>query len=131
VLGDGSNDLEYVEFLSKLWADEVDVRHEPPMAADGVYRGHDFAAKERLGHEALHRAVPDLHHEDIVVTPESRDRVAVTFTLVGTLPDGSLNRAPLRLALHVRNGTVHRVEGSTPDPAAIAALAAISVPAYD
>ncbi|HEY8057587.1 MAG TPA: hypothetical protein VID94_02495 [Acidimicrobiales bacterium] len=73
--------------LDSLFAAEVDLRHLPPLASDGMVDGHRLAEGTGKEAAAITSVLVGLHHEEVTVDAD-RDRVHVTAWICGTLPNG-------------------------------------------
>ena len=58
---------EHIALLASMWADEVEVLHDPAMPTDGVFPGVEIDRRERAAFERMRGAFPDLRHEAVEV----------------------------------------------------------------
>jgi ketosteroid isomerase-like protein len=88
-LRDAAGDLAASqEALSGLFADEVQLRHDPPHPSDGPIPGRLLAEVSRREVAAVTRALPDAVHSDSEITVDG-DGVGMRGRTRGVLPDGT------------------------------------------
>lgn len=91
--------------LGALFADEVDLRHEPPLPADGIVGGTRLAAATEREAVAITGVLADRRYGDIDVTVDG-DQVLVRTALMGTLPDGRAVVLPTRMRCTIAHGRI-------------------------
>jgi hypothetical protein len=88
--------------MSGLYAETIELVHEPPLASDGPMPGRVLIA---LGGEevaAVERAMPDVWMHEPEVTVEGEHRLRVRNRMGGTLADGT--------TVEVSTNTVYDIE---------------------
>jgi ketosteroid isomerase-like protein len=88
----------------------VQITHTPPMGNDETVDGATLGPNEVALFEEMVRLVPDYRQEDVDVRVDG-DEIVVDETLVGTLPDGTVHRAPLRYRFTIENGRIVKTNG--------------------
>lgn len=101
--------VAFADALGDLYADEVYVRHDPPMPFDGPTTGEHVAKLHREETRVWMERVPDYHHEDVSVWSDGED-MRMTLALVGTLPDGNGFRVDTRFRQKIRDGRIYDAE---------------------
>jgi hypothetical protein len=109
-LGDGRRPDRFAEWLADIWGDEVIITHTPPMANDGPMDGRKLGAGEVAIFKNMMQAIPDYHQEEFDAFAEG-DVVTFSETCVGTLPDGTVHRAPLMYHFTIENGRIAKAHG--------------------
>ena len=117
---------EFRPTLGGLYAEEVELRHEPALPSDGVVDGRRLAASSDREAAAITGALSDQRYDDVDVSVAD-DRVTVGASLVGTLADGRVVRLPTRM--HCRIDESGHVAAITHDmgPEAMRAWAVVAV----
>jgi ketosteroid isomerase-like protein len=110
-VADGRRPVEFAKFLATVWADEVVITHTPPMANDGPERGERLGAGEVAIFTEMTRAIPDYHQEDLEIIAEG-DVITFRETIVGTLPDGTVQRAPIHYLMGITDGRITTIHGT-------------------
>lgn len=91
--------------LGQLYADEVELRHEPPLPPDGVVDGRRLAESSEKEAAAIAGALQDQRYDRVEVTVDS-DTVLVQACLVGALADGKAVSLPTRMRCRVDAGRI-------------------------
>jgi ketosteroid isomerase-like protein len=76
------------EALTRLFAKEVELRHDPPAPTDGPISGALLAQISLHEMEALSRALPDATHDQPEITVEG-NAIRIRRRTQGSLPDGT------------------------------------------
>jgi hypothetical protein len=103
--------VAWLDFVSPLWAEVVEVRHYPAIDhMDGVQPGEAFGEKERTGILHAREKMPDLvDHLDALRVRD--DKITFVLTRHGTRPDGSPILAPALLEFTIRgDGCITKYE---------------------
>jgi hypothetical protein len=74
--------------LTRLFAKEVELRHDPPAPTDGPIPGALLAQISQREVEALSRAVPNATHDPPEITVEG-NAIRIRRRTQGSLPDGT------------------------------------------
>ncbi len=98
------------EAMAALYADEVMLRHDPPLETDGSIDAAVLAAVSRAEMEAAQRALPDIAQSDIEVTVEG-DRVDFSTVIRGTLETGKAVEVETRVRFTVADDRIVGMEG--------------------
>jgi len=99
----------FADALGDLYADEVYVRHDPPMPFDGPTTGEHVAKLHREETRVWLQRIPDYRHENVSVWADGGD-LRMELALVGTLPDGKGFRVPTRFRMRIREGRIYDAE---------------------
>ncbi len=91
--------------LGDLYASAVELRHEPPLASDGVVDGRRLAASSETEAAAIAKGIADQRYAGAEVTVDGR-LVFVSMSLTGRLADGRLVSLPIDMRCAVDNGQV-------------------------
>lgn len=110
-LGDGRDPVRFVRWLADIWAEDVMITHTPPFANDGPAKGRELGAGEVAVFSALVAAIPDYRQENFWVKADG-DRLEFYEEIVGTLPDGSVHRAPIHYIFTIEDGRIAKVHGT-------------------
>jgi ketosteroid isomerase-like protein len=98
--------------LHPMYAAEVVLRHHPDEApGDGVREGVELAAFQAAEAEALADAFEDYRQDDVRAEAEG-DRIAVRFTMRGTMAGGDRLEVPVRLVYSFDDGRVVAMDAS-------------------
>jgi hypothetical protein len=89
--------------LGGLYAEQVELRHQPPLPPDGVVDGGRLAETSDKEALAITSALRDQHYADVEVGVDG-DRVSIRASLVGTLADGSSVSLPTRMHCRIDHG---------------------------
>jgi hypothetical protein len=101
--------------------DQIEVLHEPPQPADGVWAGPEIAALWQKEGSMLRAAMADAALTDVMVTAQGHDAVVLQAMLRGTTPDGNALNHAFRVLYTLDQGRIVRALASY-DPAPVAAL---------
>jgi hypothetical protein len=91
--------------LGDLYAGSVELRHEPPLAADRVVDGRRLAASTETEAAAIAKAIADQRYGGAEVTVDGRV-VVVKMALTGRLADGRSVGLPTHMRCAVDNGRI-------------------------
>ena len=91
--------------LGGLYADEVELRHEPPLPSDGLVDGRRLAESSDREAAAIASTIADQRYGDSDVTLDG-EVVTVRTALEGTLPDGRAVSLPTEMRCRVGAGRV-------------------------
>jgi hypothetical protein len=89
--------------LGRMWADQVDVCHDPPQPGDGPMAGVDLARIQLEEMTIFDQVAPDLHHDAVRVTVEGHT-IRIAMDVVGTTADGSELRTPVEAVVTETGG---------------------------
>jgi ketosteroid isomerase-like protein len=98
------NPIANHETLARLFAEEIELRHEPPHPSDGPIPGRLLAEMARREVEAVKRALPDAEQRS-EITVEG-DGVRVRGRTRGTLVDGTLIDVQTNTLFTVADGRI-------------------------
>lgn len=110
-LGDGRDPVRFTRWLAGVWADDLVITHTPPMANDGPAKGKDLGAGEVAIFSMMVKAIPDYRQENFWVKTDG-DIIEFYEEIVGTVPDGSVCRAPTHYRFTIENGRIAKVHGA-------------------
>jgi len=91
--------------LGDLYAASVELRHEPPLSADGIVDGRRLAASSETEAAAITKAIADQRYAGAEVTVEG-GVVVLKMALTGRLADGRSVSLPTHMRCAVDNGRV-------------------------
>jgi hypothetical protein len=91
--------------LGDLYGGCVELRHEPPLAADGVVDGRRLAASSETEAAAIAKGIADQRYAGAEVTVDGRV-VVLKMALTGKLADGRPVSLPTHMRCAVDNGRV-------------------------
>lgn len=91
--------------LGSLYADEVELRHEPALPPDGIVDGKRLASSSDRESAGIGSVLKAQRYQGVQVQVEG-DLVRIETALVGTLPDQSEVSLPTRMRLRVEGGRV-------------------------
>jgi ketosteroid isomerase-like protein len=98
------NPIANQEALARLFADEIQLRHEPPHPSDGPIPGRLLAEMARRELAAVARALPDAE-QDSEITVEG-DGVRMRGRTRGTLADGTAVDVQTNTLFSVADGRI-------------------------
>jgi hypothetical protein len=98
----------YTATLATLWADEVNVTHEPARQWDHPRPRADQVGLHEREDAAFRQAMPDFRQEDVAVTIDG-DVITLAATIRGTRRDGAAISVPVRWRFTVKDGTIPAV----------------------
>ena len=101
----GATPLDRVRAKALLFADEMVLRHHPPLPSDGPTMGTDLAKVSEAEAAAVCRTVPDLVNIRLTMTVEG-SHVRVESTDSGTGPQGEPVELRAHTLLEVRDGRI-------------------------
>jgi hypothetical protein len=110
-LGDGHQSLKFTSWLAGIWGDTVVITHDPRAANDGPIDGRKLGAGEIAVFTQLLKVIPDFHQEKLQVRVVG-DAIEFHEEIVGTLPDGSVDRVPIQYRFSVDKGHIVAVHGT-------------------
>jgi hypothetical protein len=87
------------------------ITHTPPMANDGPIDGRQLGAGEVAIFEHMVEAIPDYHQENFWVKVDG-DAIEFYEEIVGTLPDGTVPRAPIHYRFTIDDGRITHAHGT-------------------
>jgi len=96
---------EFRRALGNLYANSVELRHEPPLAPDGIVDGRRLAASTETEAAAIAKAISDQRYGESEVTVDGRV-VVLKMALTGLLADGRSVSLPTHIRCAVDDGRV-------------------------
>jgi hypothetical protein len=91
--------------LAGLYADQVELRHEPALPSDGIVDGARLGASSDREASAMTGVLADVRYGDGEVVVDGAE-VSVATSLEGTLPDGRAVSLPTRMRCRVEAGRI-------------------------
>jgi len=113
----GATPLERVRAKAAFFADEMTLRHHPPLPADGLIKGAELARVSEAEAAAICRVVPDLANVKLTMTVEG-SRVRVESTDRGTGPSGEPIELRGHVLIEVRGGRIVAMDAHWEDDGA-------------
>lgn len=94
--------------IATYFADQVEVRHQPPLPQDGV-KDREQVERESVAEFGAYKTLLSDFREETTVSVDG-DRVVCDVVLAGRHADGTQVHAPVQQVLTVRDGNVVRTE---------------------
>jgi hypothetical protein len=94
--------------VATYFADQVEVRHQPPLPQDGVKPGPQVEAESVAEFGAYKTLLTDFREETTIRA--DGEQVRCDVVLAGRLADGAEVRAPVQQILTVREGAAVKTE---------------------
>jgi ketosteroid isomerase-like protein len=91
--------------VAQLYADKVELRHEPPLSLDGIVDGKRLAESSKHEAAAITGVLSDLRYADTQVSLDG-DCVTIAMNLLGTVPTGASVRLPIRMQCRIEDGRI-------------------------